>query len=458
MIKQLGVFVFPLLMLVVQTGHSQESLSLSQAIQLGLKNNYDISISEASVEMAQNQNNQGEAGRWPTLQFGLDQNNSATDFIQTSSPFQPQGIMIQSTVSPSLSLNWMLFEGFKVDISKNRYEKLQLESEGNASIVVANTVQAIILGYYLVSLENERLEVFGKSLRLSRDRYHYVSLKKEYGSAVTTDLLLEEGNYLTDSVNYVNQELAYRNAVRTLNTLLVVKEIDKEYTYSDPIGIPLEMYDLNTLEVKMLENNIDLKAKYINQSVVKYDLQLAKSEMYPKFSLGARAADTWGRVDQSNALFLDQTTREFVNLPAENQIVGTNNINYALNFSLTYNLFNGRRINTAIKNATIRDDIGNIEIEKMTLSLRNDLYSNYDNYVFRKRIYDINKMKLESAELNLNITEDKFKLGAINSFDFRTVQINYLTSALQELNSRYSLVESDIALMRITGSILEVYQ
>ena len=94
----------------------------------------------------------------------------------------------------------------------------------------------------------------------------------------------------------------------------------------------------------------------------------------------------------------------------------------------------------------------------MTLSLRNDLYSNYDNYVFRKRIYDINKMKLESAELNLNITEDKFKLGAINSFDFRTVQINYLTSALQELNSRYSLVESDIALMRITGSILEVYQ
>jgi outer membrane protein TolC len=147
-----------------------------------------------------------------------------------------------------------------------------------------------------------------------------------------------------------------------------------------------------------------------------------------------------------------------VKLPSENQIVQTNNINYALNFSLTYNLFSGRRINTAIKNAAIREDIGNIEIEKMTLSLRNDLYSNYDNYVFRKRIYGINKRKLESAELNLSITEDKFKLGAINSFDFRTVQINYLTSALQELNSRYSLVESDIALMRITGSILEVYQ
>ena len=187
-----------------------------------------------------------------------------------------------------------------------------------------------MLGYYLVSLENERLEVFGKSLRLSRDRYHYVSLKKEYGSAVTTDLLLEEGNFLTDSVNYVNQELAYRNAVRTLNTVLAVKEIDKEYSYTDPIGIPLEMYDLNTLEVKMLENNIDLKAKYINQSVVKYDLQLARSEMYPKFSLGARAANTWGRVDQSNALFFDQTKQEYISLPSESHVLTTNNINYAL--------------------------------------------------------------------------------------------------------------------------------
>ena len=458
MTRKTMIFVFSFLLLVAGSGNAQESLSLSRAIELGLKNNYDINISKAGVEMAQNQNSQGEAGRWPTLQFGVAQDNTATDFVQTSSPFQPQGIMIQSTLSPSLSLNWMLFEGFKVDISRKRYDKLQFESEGNASIVVANTVQAIILGYYLVSLESERLEVFAKSLKLSRDRYQYVSLKREYGSAVTTDLLLEEGNYLTDSVNYVNQELAYRNAVRTLNTLLAVKEIDKEYTYTDPIGVPVEVYDLNTLEVKMLENNLDLKSKYINQSIVKYDLELAKSEMYPKFSLGARASNTWGRVDQSNALFLDQSTREFVKLPAENQIAQTNNINYALNFSLTYNLFSGRRINTAIKNAAIREDIGNIEIEKMTLSLRNDLYTNYDNFVFRKRIYGINKRKLEAAELNLSVTEDKFKLGAINSFDFRTVQLNYLTSALQELNSRYSLVESDISLMRITGSILEVYQ
>ena len=46
-----------------------------------------------------------------------------------------------------------------------------------------------------------------------------IELKSELGSAVTTDLLLEEGNYLTDSANYISQELAFKNAISNLNYL-----------------------------------------------------------------------------------------------------------------------------------------------------------------------------------------------------------------------------------------------
>ena len=94
----------------------------------------------------------------------------------------------------------------------------------------------------------------------------------------------------------------------------------------------------------------------------------------------------------------------------------------------------------------------------MKLSLRKDLYSNLDNFNMRNRIYKINLRKLESAKLNLKISGDKFKLGAINSIDFRVVQVNYMSAALAELNARYGLLESKIALMRLTGGILEVYR
>jgi outer membrane protein TolC len=445
-------------LLVSSFAIAQEQLSLNQAIEIGLKNNYDISIVQKNVDIAENLNNQGDAGRWPSLQFSLNQNNNANDQIKTASPFQPQGITINSSLTPGLNLNWNLFEGFKVNINKKRYDKLQFQSEGNASIVVSNTIQAIIYGYYLVSLEGERLEVFEKSMGLSRDRYNYVKLKKDYGSAITTDLLLEEGNYLTDSVNYVNQELAYRSALRTLNNLLAIKDLDKAYYMSDSIEASKEDYAMADLESKMMAENVDLNTKYLGQSIVKYDLQIAKSELYPKLSVNASRSSSWGRVDQTNALFFNQTTGELQQLPEDSRVLNTSSLNYGLNFSLTYNLFNGRRINTAIKNAKVREDLGNLEIDKMKLSLRNDLYSNFDSYVIRKKIYGINERKLKSAELNLRITGDKFKLGSINSIDFRVVQLNYLSAALEELNSRYGLLQSKIALMRLTGSILEVYQ
>ena len=447
-----------LLFFSVATVTAQDELSLADAIQTGLQNNYDISISKASIEVASNENNAGQAGRWPSLTFTTGLNNNASDQIKTASPFQPKGIILSSNLNPSLRLNWMLFEGFRADISKKRYDRLQLESEGNASVVVSNTIQAIIFAYYLVSLEEERLMVLQKSMDLSRDRYEYVSVKKEFGSAVTTDLLLEENNYLSDSVNFINQELAYRNAVRTLNTLMAVDDIDKKYKLTDPIRLPLHDYDLRALEEKMLAQNVDLKTKYLSQSILKYDAQLARSELYPKISFGASVTNTYGRVDQSQALFYNQSEEKFVSLPKENQVLNTANANYAFGLTLTYNLFNGHRITTAIKNANLREDMGNLEIDKMKMTLREDLHNNYDNFVFRKRIHDINKTKLESAELNLRITEDKFKLGAINSIDFRVVQLNHLNAALAELNSRYSLLESDISLMRLTGTILEEYQ
>jgi len=243
-------------------------------------------------------------------------------------------------------------------------------------------------------------------------------------------------------------------AIRSLNQLLAVDDLNKDYEITDAIEVPLESYALNDLEQKMLENNVDLKTKYLSQSIVKHDLELAKTGRYPKLSMDASATNNWGRVDQSGAEFLQNG--EFVSLPID--VLQTENRSYRLNFSLTYNLFNGKKINTAIKNAAVREDIANIQIYQMTLSLRKDLYSDFDNFNVRKLVYGINKRKLEAAELNVDITGDKFKLGSISSFDFRTVQINYLTAALQELNSRYGYLESKIALMRLTGSILEVYQ
>ena len=44
---------------------AQEPLSLEMAIQRGLKNNFDIQIQNSLVDIAKNNNNSGQAGRFP---------------------------------------------------------------------------------------------------------------------------------------------------------------------------------------------------------------------------------------------------------------------------------------------------------------------------------------------------------------------------------------------------------
>ena len=434
--------------------YGQDALSLSDAIQLGLERNYDIRLERKNVEQSINNNDWGEAGRYPTITLRVDQNNSIIDNVKTTTPFQLQDQILSNSVNPSINLDWTVFNGFRANISKRRLEELQGQAQGNAEIVIANTIQSIILGYYRAVLEKERLDEFQKQLVLSSDRYKYTQIKSELGSAISSDLLLEEGNYLTDSVDYVNQELTYRNALRELNFLLDEDNVDKEYALTDKLEVDQEVYELEALLNRIDQKNVDLKQQYITQKIFRYDLQLAKASRYPSLSFNAGVSDDRSRVDLSNASFPNQ---EGGFDPGPPDPLSAITDTYFANFTLTFTLFDGGRINRAIRNAVISEDIENIRTERLKISLYRDLGQAYDQYRIRLQLYGINERRKEAAATNLSISEEKYKNGTINSFDYRTVQNNYLTASIQELQSLYDLIDSKVTLMRLTGGIIETY-
>ena len=61
---------------------------------------------------------------------------------------------------------------------------------------------------------------------------------------------------------------------------------------------------------------------------------------------------------------------------------------------------------------------------------------------------------LEAAELNLSISEEKYRSGVINSFNYRDIQLIYLSVSYQRLQAVYNLIGSRTALTRITGGFL----
>jgi outer membrane protein len=437
-----------------QRSQAQTELSLADAIRIGLERNYDIQIEKKYVDISKRNNTQGEAGRFPTINATLSQNNSLSNNVKTASPFQLQDEVISSSITPGVALDWTLFSGFRVNISKTRLDRLQQESEENAQVVIANTIQALILGYFNAVLENERREEFEKQLNLSRDRYNYVKIKAELGTAVSSDLLLEETNYLTDSTNFINQTLAYRNALRNLNILLAEPDIDKDYHFHDSLMFEHIDYKYEELASRLNSQNVDLRKQYIMQSIVKSDLALRRSDRYPTLTLQAGYNDARSRVDLSRASIPSQ---EGGSTPGPAEPLSAITDTYFANLSLSFTLFNGRKINRAIKNAMVQEDIGNLEIERLRNSLNKDLLESLDDYNTRRQIHAISERRYLSASKNLELTEEKFKGGTINSFDFRIVQNDQLAAATQRLQALYNLIDANVSIMRLTGGIVESY-
>ncbi len=433
---------------------AQERLSLSDAIQIGLDKNYDIRIEEGNIEVARNNNNWGEAGRYPNISLNLNQNNSLTDNVRVAFPTATQGQTLNNSLNPAINVNWTIFDGFRVNMSKRRFELLQAETEGNASVVVANTIQSIILGYYLAVLERERLNEFEKQLTLSRDKFNYTQVKADLGSAVSTDLLLEEGNYLTDSINYINQQLAYRNAIRDLNVLLAEENVATPYEFTDSLEIPAEEYTIEDLRGQMLQENVDLKKQYITQSLLGQATKLSRADRYPTLSLAAGFSETRNSLDLSQATFF--TGQGFANGPDTrlNSVTDT----YTANFTLSFTLFNGGRIKRAIRNAIVNERVGELRVDQLKNSLDRDLLTALDRYNIRRQLYGINARREQSAQINLDLSEEKFRNGSINSFDYRDVQNNLLSSSILRLQAAYNLINSKVELMRLTGGLVREYK
>ena len=111
----------------------------------------------------------------------------------------------------------------------------------------------------------------------------------------------------------------------------------------------------------------------------------------------------------------------------------------------------GRR---SLEIAKIEEDIVGLEQEELTRSLNNQLLSIYDLYNVRKELLAISGENIEAAELNLQIADEKYRSGVINSFNYRDIQLIYLNAAYQEVQAIYNLISSQAALSRITGGFI----
>ena len=419
---------------------SQEKLSLEDAIKIGLKKNFEIQLAKKSLEIKKLNNNYANAGALPSINISTraetavsDQSKNPTSFIQE--------ILKSESLNATANLSWTLLNGYGIKANKERLNQLEYLSNGNLTLTIENTTQAIILSYYNCLLQKKRLDLIQKVINLSRERVLYQKTKYDIGVGNKMELLQFENTLLLDSSNLLLQKQNFNNSIKNFNLVLGVDENSK-WILTDSMETKTKLFNYNNLLQKALENNTNIINQSINNEIIKQEISIAKSAYYPNISLNSGAAFNQSTYDVGNSGFTGNNTGE--------------TLNYYANISINFRLYDGGKYRKLLQESQIREDINNINLEKQKRSVTNKLSNNYEKYNNSIIIYNLNKKAFEIAKINYQLANDRVNRGIINSFDLRDIEIAFLNSGISFLQSIYNLNESYLELVKITGGIIEI--
>lgn len=429
-------YILLLVLFFTQHGASAQNLSLEDAINLALERNYQIQISKKQIDIAEQNNKWSEAGLFPTVTLNATFNNVIQDNRNNPFTFTP-GLILQQSLQPSINLNWNVFSGFFVKMNKQRLDYLEHQSRGNAMLIVENTVLEVIKVYYTAVLHKSKLELLGKLLDFSRDRIAIYEVKQEYGSANSLELMQFKNQYLSDSMNYLLQEISLDNALRNLSLLLNF-ELDTIFNPTDPLDFVLPLIDFDALKNTLYENNRNIQNQYINLSLAETNTKIQQSFLYPVVAV--QAGYQYSR--NSFRELEDNLFNASISVP-----------NYFAGATLRYNLYNNWKSKRAVEVARVNEEIAQMNIEDLKKNVRNNTETLIKMYIMRNRLMAVSSENLIYAQKLYDMALERFNFGSINSFDLLNVRNQYIQTELNHLDNLYTRIEAFYELFRIGGML-----
>ncbi len=415
---------------------AQQKLSLSKAIQIGLMNNFEIKIARQSENIALSNKKFGEPGKYPTIRFNMRQSNrisfdsSPTSFVD--------GAYTNNQISAGVDASWTLFEGFRVRISEKRLEQLVEQSQGNAELVVQNTIHAIILAYYQTLIEKEKLKAVERTTNFSYKKLQNGKTLFNSGNISKYDLLNLDNAFLSDSINFQNQNIQYDQAVVRLN-FVMGSDKNKRYELTDPLEFDAAMVTYKTLEQRVSQNNQDIKNEYLNLKLLENQMALIKTARKPSISLRSGLSE-------------ELSTSRFGGAERDNGAV----FDYYISFSMNYTIFDGRRVKRELQAAEIEQQMAHLTISDKLLKIKQELQTNYNVWQQRVKILQTQERLIKNLKESLSIMKDRYDGGYAIFIEYRDAQLMLLNAELRKLETIYEIKIAETEIIRLTGGLLKM--
>lgn len=414
--------------------HSQDLLTLQQAVEIGIENNYGLRISRNFQEIASNNYSLGNAGFLPSLELTASKRESVenSEFESADGNSQVNTGARSSASNAALNLNWTLFDGLKMFASYDRLGKIKEVNDEELRFDMENLVFDISLSYFNIIRLTEQINVLQNNIDVSRERIEIEETKVDVGSGSEYDLLQARSDLNADRASLLREENLLTEAKISLNELLS-RDPETEFSVSREILINRFLVR-EELYQKLMAENAELSIARMQRDISRVELRELRGERFPVVSLTSGYSYSSSQNDGGFFRFNETT-------------------GFSVGITARVNIFNGFDTNRRVQNAQINQKNAELTLEAQRLRLKSDFLATFRAYQNSIELVDLEEENLLNAEETLDIALERFRLGSISSLEFREAQRTFISAENRLINAKFDAKIAEAELMRLSGEL-----
>jgi outer membrane protein TolC len=411
------------------------TLTLPDAVQIALKNNFGIQIAKNNVAIAGIANDYGYAGGLPNVSATATDQEQATSLKQEySNPANNRSSnnAFSNNLSASLNANMLLYNGGRIATVKRRLGTVETQTRHQLSSRALVLVNNVMLKYYDIIRQQSYARTLQRSIEATQQRLDIVKAQQNVGVANNADLFQSQVDLNTAIQNLQAQQLIVDQGKTDLLTLLTLNP-DSTIVVEDTIVVDSTIQLAAILDAVQTANPDVLTADE-QISVNKFIAKETGALRYP--SLYVNAGYNYNRTKNSQGFSLL-------------------NLNYGPYASLSLNvpIFNGGIYKR-------QQQIAGFNVKTAQLQ-RDTLVLNYTSNAVRNwQAYNNNLKQLQTARANydlsqklLNLVLQRFQLRQATIVEVKNAQQSFENAGYILINVSFAAKSAEVQLRRYAGQL-----
>ncbi len=424
-------------------------LTLDQCVRIAMENNAQVLIAKRRVGIADATVVSARSSLLPRLNssISLGQFRSGPRTLKMDVPvgvdretgavlYEQREIVQQAfrrdSHSMRFSLNQMIYD-FGQSINNIRSASAAREA---SQYTYEDTKQNIILQvyqrYYQLLKDLRLLEVYQQAVRSSEEQLKRTQSMYEIGTVAQADVYRAQTTLGQDRINLIRQENAVQLSRGALNVIL-----------GRPADAPLDIVDISDVEEPQeydfeevmkiaLQNNPSIHRYKADMMAAAYGMKAVKARYLPVIS---------GTLSYSR----DNTDLQ--------KVYSGFDKNYSISFgiNLNLNLFNGFSDAAAVEREALNYRIAQENLKEQERLLRQRIQSALLNLQAWREISEINKLNLKSAEEELRLARERYRVGAGTLLELITAQVNLTRARATLVQAKYDMKIAEAELKAAMG-------